>query len=102
MPDGPSPDFCELCGRSGVSTTVHHLTPKSEGGAYLQTAALCPPCHKQIHALYNNKDLVAMELTTIAALREDPAMAKYIAWIRKQPPERLPPTRKSRHVRGRR
>lgn len=46
--------LCELCGRQEVVLTEHHLTPREEGGAFLPTAFLCIPCHKQVHALYTN------------------------------------------------
>lgn len=29
--------ICELCGRSDVQLTEHHLTPKEEGGMFLPT-----------------------------------------------------------------
>ncbi len=66
---------CELCGRSGVQTTVHHLTPREKGGSSLPTAKLCSACHRQIHALYTNDDLITLELTSLAALRSDPSIA---------------------------
>ena len=94
-------ETCSLCGRQPVTTTEHHLTPKELGGTFLPTARLCIPCHKQIHALYTNEDLVRLGLTTIASLQKDPQLSKYIRWIRKQPPGSVPRTRKSRHVRGR-
>ncbi|MFD2614290.1 HNH endonuclease [Paenibacillus gansuensis] len=86
--------LCELCGREDVETTKHHLTPKEEGGTFLGTADLCIPCHKQIHALYTNKEL-ALRLNTIEALQSDGQIAKYLRWIRKQPPAVLIRTRKS-------
>lgn len=61
---------CELCGRSEVETTIHHLLPKEFGGTFGDTANLCIPCHKQIHALYTNKE-IATRLTTLRELRED-------------------------------
>ncbi|MFZ3589139.1 HNH endonuclease [Bacillus sp. DJP31] len=85
---------CELCGRSEVETTIHHLTPKEKGGAFEPTAALCIPCHKQIHALYTNEEIVA-RLTTIPELRKDEKLASFIKWIRKQPPGKLMKIRKS-------
>ena len=91
---------CALCGREGVETTVHHLTPREAGGALLPTAPLCRPCHKQVHALYTNRDLVALGLTTVEALQRDPAIARFLKWIRKQPPETVPRVRKSARVRG--
>ena len=89
--------ICELCLRKGVGTTVHHLTPKEEGGRDLPTADLCTPCHKQIHALFTNKEL-ADGLNTLAALQQDERMARYLRWIRKQPPTAIPRTKKSNAV----
>ncbi len=91
---------CELCGRDGVATTVHHLTPKEEGGALLPTANVCIPCHKMIHATYANAELAA-RLATIEALRADPALVPFLRWIRKQPPGVLPKVKKSRALRHR-
>jgi len=93
---------CECCGRTGVETTVHHLTPREYGGSHLPTALLCIPCHKHIHHLYTNKQLVDQGLTTLSALQQDPAMQSFIRWIRKTPPGTIPRSRKSRNVRGRR
>ncbi len=85
---------CELCGRQDVETTIHHLTPKEMGGAYLPTATLCIPCHKQIHALYDNTEL-AIRLNSIEQLKEDSKIIGFIKWIQKQPSGKLPKTRKS-------
>jgi 5-methylcytosine-specific restriction enzyme A len=85
---------CELCGRDEVTLTEHHLIPKEMGGTFLDTAMICIPCHKQIHALYTNEELAA-RLGTIEALRSDEKLSKYIKWIRKQPAGRLVRTRKS-------
>ncbi|ANE48719.1 hypothetical protein SY83_04135 [Paenibacillus swuensis] len=85
---------CELCGREDVDTTRHHLTPKEEGGTLLGTADLCIPCHKQIHALYTNKEL-ATRLSTIEELRQDEQLSRFIKYIRKQPSRTLVRIRKS-------
>ncbi|MEC0127079.1 HNH endonuclease [Paenibacillus pabuli] len=90
---------CELCGREPVDTTVHHLTPKEMGGTLMPIAHLCIPCHKQIHSLYTNRDLVTLGLTDVQALRQDERVAPYIRWIRKQPATTIPRVRKSQHVR---
>lgn len=90
---------CELCGRSPVDTTVHHLIPREEGGSHGPTAALCRTCHKQIHALYSNKEL-AIRLYTIKLLQEDEKINKYIKWVRKQPSETILRVRKSKERRG--
>lgn len=92
---------CALCGREGVELTEHHLTPKEMGGTFMETALLCRACHRQIHALYTNEDLVRMGLTTIEALLTDPSVAAYLNYIRKQPPGVLPKVRKSARVRKR-
>lgn len=93
---------CELCGRHPVVTTVHHLVPREEGGRHLPTARLCPACHRQIHALFTNRDLVRLELTTIDRLKAAPEIASYLNWIVKQPPGSNPTVRKSARVRGKR
>ncbi|WNS45681.1 HNH endonuclease signature motif containing protein [Paenibacillus sp. MMS20-IR301] len=91
---------CELCGRSPLATTVHHLIPREKGGAMLPTALLCKACHRQIHALYTNNDLIALGLTTLDNLRKDLRIAAYLKWITKQPPGSEPKLRKSKRVRG--
>ncbi|WP_338780949.1 HNH endonuclease signature motif containing protein [Metabacillus sp. FJAT-52054] len=85
---------CGLCRRNDVEITIHHLIPKEMGGAYLATANLCIPCHKQIHALYTNEELAA-RLSTIENLQRDEKLSKFIKWIRKQPSTKLIQTRKS-------
>ncbi|MED4399967.1 HNH endonuclease [Metabacillus fastidiosus] len=87
-------DVCELCEREPVETTVHHLLPKEMGGTFGPTANLCIPCHKQIHALYTNKE-IAIRLTTIQELKEDEQLSRFLKWIRKQPPTKLMKIKKS-------
>ena len=74
--------ICELCGREVHQTSRHHLIPKSEGGKI--TADLCSPCHKTLHRFFTNRTL-AKELHTVESLRNDPEIARYLDWIRKQP-----------------
>lgn len=90
--------ICELCGRQDVLLTVHHLTPREEGGAFLPTALLCIACHKQVHALYTNQELAAC-LNTLDALRQDEKLVPYIKWIRKQPASKLVKTKTSKQRR---
>ncbi|WP_340030568.1 HNH endonuclease [Paenibacillus sp. FSL K6-1122] len=90
---------CELCEREPVNTTIHHLTPKEMGGTFLPTANLCIPCHKQIHSLYTNRDIVTLGLTDLQSLRQDERMIPFIRWIRKQPATTIPRVHKSNHVR---
>jgi 5-methylcytosine-specific restriction enzyme A len=85
---------CELCGRENVETTIHHLLPKEMGGTFGSTAALCIPCHKQIHALYTNHEISA-RLTTIYDLKSDDQLSRFLKWIRKQPSTKLMKIKKS-------
>ena len=77
--------ICELCRRKGVpKVTEHHLIPREEGGKDGEVAWLCEICHKQIHALYTNKEL-AIRLNTLENLESDDKISKYLKYIRKQP-----------------
>ncbi|MED0909801.1 HNH endonuclease [Bacillus safensis] len=82
----------------GVLIPVSKTGVSPEGGAFLPTAFLCIPCHKQVHALFTNQELAA-RLNTIDALRQDEKLASYIKWIRKQPASKLVKTKKSRQRR---
>ncbi|WP_462410851.1 HNH endonuclease [Neobacillus sp. Marseille-QA0830] len=92
--------ICELCGREEVEITVHHLLPKEMGGTFGDTANLCIPCHKQIHALYTNEEIAA-RLTSIPDLRKDEKLARFIKWIRKQPSSKIMKIKKSKERRKR-
>ncbi|MFC7370590.1 HNH endonuclease [Fictibacillus iocasae] len=84
---------CELCRRNDVELTVHHLIPKEMGGTFQPTALLCRPCHKQIHAIYENQEL-AIRLYTIELLKEDEKIGAFLKWIKKQPSSKLVHTKK--------
>ena len=81
------PTTCALCrrvipdGRISDPQVVqeHHLQP--ENRAESPTVMLCRPCHKQIHAVYTNKEL-REDYDTIDALREASRLQEYIEWIR--------------------
>jgi hypothetical protein len=55
-----------------------------EGGSHLSTVDLCIPCHKQIHALYTNKEL-AIRLMTLERLKDDEELKKFIISRQKTP-----------------
>ena len=76
---------CALCDRDAAELTKHHLLPKQEGGTQDHIVLLCESCHRQIHALYSNKEL-AIRLNTLDKLKEDSKIKKYIKFIKKQPP----------------
>ena len=72
---------CALCEREVGRVNRHHLIPKSEGGSV--TVDLCLPCHKTLHSFFTNRTL-AKELYTIETLRQEPEIARYLTWVRKQ------------------
>ncbi|WP_254901790.1 HNH endonuclease [Thalassobacillus devorans] len=92
---------CDLCARSPVTTTDHHLIPKEYGGADGPTAQLCSACHRQIHALFTNEELAGF-YHTLERLADHPDMAKYLRWVKKQDPQKKITTRKSHRRRNQR
>jgi hypothetical protein len=86
---------CALCGRDVPDVTVHHLVPKDEGGRGGPTADLCSACHRQVHALFDNRTL-ARELSSIEELRRDPRLHRFVRWVRRQDPGRRIMVRRSR------
>ena len=84
---------CALCERNVPKVTRHHLFPKSVGRrkgrriADLPTVDLCPACHRQLHVLFDNRQL-AERLDTVEALRQQPEMQRFLGWLKRQPPER--------------
>jgi hypothetical protein len=78
---------CPLCGRplvAGKSIDEHHLLPKSQGGR--EKYFIHRICHRKIHATFSEKEL-AKNYSAWTALREQEAMAVFIAWVKKKPPE---------------
>ena len=93
-PDAP---HCELCGRNVEKLTVHHLVPRStvrrRDRSTLPTAKLCPACHRQLHALFSNRDLKA-QYSSVEELKNAPEIQKFLRWVTKQDP--------NKHIRVRR
>lgn len=85
----PAEATCVFCGRTVPAKliTLHHLLPKERGGKAEHREPLCKPCHKQIHAVFSNKQL-ADDYATLASLQAAPELATFLAWIRKQKPDR--------------
>lgn len=67
--------------------TLHHLTPKSRGGRAEHRVPLCRPCHKQVHATFDNRTL-ERSLADVPALRAHPLLRPFLGWIVKQSPDR--------------
>ena len=80
---------CALCGRPFPpgELTKHHCLPREKGGTQDHVELLCRQCHGMVHATYTNETLAAL-YPTIVQLRKAPELAKYMRWVRKQPPSR--------------
>ena len=76
----------------------HHLLPREEGGNEEHISYICSDCHRQIHALYTNKEL-AIRLDSIDKLKNDEKIHKYLKFIKKQPASKIATIKKSRNVR---
>jgi hypothetical protein len=76
--------------------TRHHLIPQtrhsnrrnkkafSRAEVKERIAWLCRPCHKNLHAVLDNKEL-ERDYNTIEALAAHPEIAKFTAWVRNRP-----------------
>ena len=83
--------ICELCRREGIKkVTEHHLIPREQGGRYGAIAMLCDDCHRQIHALYTNKELYNLAflyiLLYILVSEGSPSIGKISIFTPKQQP----------------
>jgi hypothetical protein len=78
--------ICNLCERQVGYVSRHHIVPRSEGGKL--TVDLCSPCHRTLHAFFENKTL-AESFNTIELIRRDPKIAAYLKWVRKQQDRRI-------------
>jgi hypothetical protein len=85
---------CPLCDRQiipGRSADLHHLVPRSKGG---KTAELVHrACHTKIHATLSETEL-AREFNNWPALRAQPDIAVFVAWLQGKPLEFYDKSRK--------
>jgi hypothetical protein len=89
MSDPRSLGPCPVCGREmidGPSVDRHHWVPKSAGGRVSEH--LHTVCHRMIHRVFSEKEL-ASAYADPEAVRAHPEIARFVAWVRKQPPEYL-------------
>jgi len=82
------PPCCQLCERTGLALTEHHLVPRQKGGGGQggETIDVCVPCSKQIHALFTNSEL-KQKFNTLEALKADERVRKFVDWVRKKDPK---------------
>jgi len=90
--------ICPICNRPipDSQKDAHHLIPKSKGGK--TTEYLHRICHKQIHALFSETELV-QQYHHAQILREHPEMVKFIQWVKNKPNAFYEKTRKSARLR---
>lgn len=69
---------------AGPSVDRHHWVPKTEGGT--EQGWLHTVCHRKVHAVLDETAL-ARDYRTADALRGHPGIARFLAWVRRKPPE---------------
>ena len=90
---------CPLCGRPlGLRVEKHHLRPRSLGGR--ETVELHPICHRKIHTTLSDAE-VAQRYDSVAALRRQPEIARFVKWLAGKPPDFHKPTATSRRRKAR-
>lgn len=77
---------CELCGREILKSeeSKHHLIPKCMGGNKDEVVILHEICHKQIHALFTDRQLSKV-YNTMDKLKDHYDVQRFIKWIGKKP-----------------
>ncbi len=97
---------CQLCGRE-TALTRHHLVPQcrhrnkwnkknfDRRAVKTDLLLLCAGCHKQLHALFSEKEL-ERRLHDLHSLLAEPEVQKFVAWIRDKPPGFRPRANRSR------
>ncbi|MDR5782874.1 HNH endonuclease [Caballeronia sp. LZ065] len=91
----PADEVCALCGRlvPPAERDLHHMVPKSQGGR--QTAVLHRICHRQLHALFTEKEL-AQRYSSVEALLAHEAVRGFVEWVKTKPDSFYQRTRRSR------
>jgi hypothetical protein len=68
----------------GSSVDRHHWVPRSHGGR--EQAPMHQVCHRKVHAVLSEAEL-ARAYDSAEALRGHPEIARFVAWVRRKPPE---------------
>lgn len=92
--------ICELCNRNVPTVTKHHLVPREHGGKNHPTTMLCIACHKQIHALFSNKELF-VRFFTIERLKRNEKIQRYLKFVNRIPGDTHIDIKKSKEARKR-
>jgi 5-methylcytosine-specific restriction endonuclease McrA len=82
---------CELCARSWINLTYHHLIPKSVHAKVLKrgwheewelnkVAWLCRACHSFVHRVATNEEL-ARDFYSVELLSEREDVARFVGWV---------------------
>ncbi len=77
------------------ATTSHHLVPRAvhrkkrfrrrySKAEMRTTVELCRDCHRAVHELVPDEKEIAQSYYTVELLKEHPAIAKFLNWVRKQ------------------
>ena len=84
---GYLPENCPICDRpliAGASVDRHHWVPRAFGGRSWDW--MHQVCHRKIHALFGEAEL-AHAYPDAERIRAHPEMAKFVAWVKRRPPE---------------
>jgi hypothetical protein len=85
---------CWLCARPlGRRFENHHPVPKSRGGR--ATVPIHPICHRTLHRTFSNAELGSLG-GSLAAIRADPRIGRFLQWIGDKDPDFHAPTRRPR------
>jgi len=87
--------LCERAIPAHARASRHHLTPKLKGGTHQGTVRLHQICHSAIHARYSEAE-IARRLADLGSLRDDPELARFVAWVRTKPDDFHARTRMTR------
>ncbi|MEW9585375.1 HNH endonuclease [Paraburkholderia sp. DGU8] len=94
----PAEEACPFCGRAipADQRDEHHLVAKAEGGR--ETVALHRICHRQLHALFSEREL-ATTYASVDRLLENEQVGAFMSWVRTKPDGFYERTRSSRRKR---
>ncbi len=80
---------CPLCGRemiAGPTVNDHHLIPRSKGGKKIPPDTLHVVCHRKIHSVFTDNELM-VSYNTWETLKAHDQIASFIKWVGKKPSE---------------